>query len=157
MITSNTEKVELWLKLFSFVSRNISGPVGWWDATWLRRSTECPLWHGGRHSLPTPYLHKLSPLRFGAQQWYSSARPDRGGGSWSSSCSGHPVHQRLHVQYRQQWQQPCSVSWRLRTDGTQRGWAAEGEEEGRAVPKIHSVWAQVEEVWVQELPGLPEV
>lgn len=111
--------IELALNLFSSFSRNISGPVGWWDATRLWRSSECPLRHGGRHPLPSSYFHKLPPLRFGAQQRYSSTRPDRGGGSCSSSRSWHPVHQRLHVQHRQQRQQPRSVSWRLRTDGTQ--------------------------------------
>lgn len=103
------------------LSRNFSGPVGWRDATWLWSSSECPVRHGGRHPFPTPYLHKLSPLRFGAQQWYSSAGPDRGSGSWSASCSRYTNHQRVHVQHGQQRQQSRCVTWRLRADGTQRG------------------------------------
>lgn len=142
---------------FSSFCRNVSGPVGWWDAAWLRSSSECPVWHGGRHPLPAPYLHKLSSLRFGAQQWYSSAGPDRGGDSWSSSCSWHTDHQRVHVQHRQQRQQPCCVPWRFCTDGTQRGWATEGEEKRRVVPEVHPVRAQATEVRVQELSGLSEV
>lgn len=139
------------------LSRNFSGPVGWRDATWLWSSSECPVRHGGRHPFPTPYLHKLSPLRFGAQQWYSSAGPDRGSGSWSASCSRYTNHQRVHVQHGQQRQQSRCVTWRLRADSTQRGWAAEGEEKRRVVPEIHPVRAQAEEVRVQELSGLPEV
>lgn len=137
--------------------RNISGSVGWRDATWLRSPTECPVRHGGRHPLPTPYLHKLSPLRFGAQQWYRSAGPDRGGGSWPSSGSRHSDHQRVHVQHGQQRQQPCSVSGRLCADGPQRGRAAEREEERRAVQEVHPIRAQAQEVRVQELSGLAEI
>lgn len=155
-VCANPSQVWCMFVLLS-LSRNISGSVGWRDAAWLRSPSECPIRHGGRHPFPSAYLYKLPPLRFRAQQWYSSAGPDGGGGSWSSYGSRHPDHQCLHVQHGQQREQPRSVSWRVRTDGTQRGWAAEGEEEGRTVSEVHPVRTKAEEVRVQELTGLTEV